>query len=248
MNYYDVWNILKVDNSDFKALEYHSAQLVIKQVEANFSSFFSLLKLKSEGKYQKKVKLPKYLDKDGYNVISFNQFKKKELKNGYVTLPKTKNLRFKVKNTNLHFINVVPKNDYIQVNFIYKKEEKELKVDNKRYMAIDLGIDNLATCTSNVMQSFIVDGKKVKHINQFYNKKIAQVKSELKVKNNKEKSHKTRQLTLKRNNKIDDYFHKASRHIINQAVSNDVRTIIVGHNKNWKQEVNMGRFNNQKFV
>ena len=248
LNYYDVWNILKVDNADFKALEYHSAQLVIKQVEANFSSFFSLLKLKSEGKYQKKVHLPKYLDKDGYNVISFNQFKKRELKDGYVTLPKTKSLRFKVKNTNLHFINVVPKNDYIQVNFIYKKEEKEFKTDNRRYMAIDLGIDNLATCTSNVMQSFIVDGKKVKHINQFYNKKMAQVKSELKVKNNKEKSHKTRQLTLKRNNKIDDYFHKASRHIINQAVSNDVRTIIVGHNKNWKQEVNMGKFNNQKFV
>lgn len=244
LNYYDVWNILKVDNSDFKALEYHSAQLVIKQVEASFSSFFSLLKLKSEGKYQKKVKLPKYLDKDGYNVISFNQFKKRELKNGYVTLPKTKNLRFKVKNTNLHFINVVPKNDYIQVNFIYKKEENELKTDNRRYMAIDLGIDNLAACTSNVMQSFIIDGKKAKHINQFYNKKMAQAKSELKVKNNKEKSHKTRQLTLKRNNKIDDYFHKASRHIINQAVSNDVRTIIVGHNKNWKQEVNMGRFNN----
>ena len=244
LNYYDVWNILKIDNPDFKALEYHSAQLVIKQVEANFSSFFSLLKLKSEGKYQKKVKLPRYLDKDGYNVISFKQFKKRELKDGYVTLPKTKNLRFKIKNTNLHFINVVPKNDYIQVNFIYKKDEKPILDDNKRYMAIDLGVDNLATCTSNVMQSFIVDGKKVKHINQFYNKKMAQVKSELKTKNNKEKSHRTRQLTLKRNNKIDDYFHKVSRHIINQAVSNDIRTIIVGHNKNWKQEVNMGRFNN----
>ena len=248
LNYYDVWNILKIDNPDFKALEYHSAQLVIKQVEANFSSFFSLLKLKSEGKYQKKVRLPKYLDKDGYNVVSFNQFKKKELKNGYVTLPKTKNLKFKVKNTNLHFINVVPKNDYIQVNFIYKKNEKELKQDNGRYLAIDLGVSNLAACTSNVMQSFIVDGKKVKHMNRFYNKKIAQVKSELKIKNNKEKSYKTRQLTLKRNNKIDDYFHKTSRHIINQAVSNDIRTIIVGHNKNWKQEVDMGKQNNQTFV
>ena len=84
LNYYDVWNILKVDNPDYKALEYHAAQLVIKQVQANFSSFFSLLKLKSKGQYNKKVKLPKYLPKDGYNVISFNQFKKKELKNGYV--------------------------------------------------------------------------------------------------------------------------------------------------------------------
>ncbi len=248
LNYYDVWNLLKVDNPDYKALEYHSAQLVIKQVEANFSSFFSLLKLKSQGKYNKKVRLPKYLDKDGYNVISFNQFKKKDLKDGYVTIPKSKTLKFKVKNTNLHFINVIPKNDYLIVNFIYKKQEKELKKDNGKYMGIDLGVDNLTTCTSNAIPSFIIDGKKVKHINQFYNKKIGEVKSELKKKNNKEKSHKTRQLTLKRNNKIDDYFHKASRYIINQAVSNDVRTIIVGHNKNWKQEVNIGKINNQKFV
>jgi putative transposase len=123
-----------------------------------------------------------------------------------------------------------------------------LKDDNGKYLAIDLGIDNLATCTSNENQNFIIDGKKVKHINQFYNKKIGEVKSELKKKNNSEKSHKTRQLTLKRNNKIDDYFHKVSRYIINRVVSNDIRTIIVGHNKNWKQEVNIGKINNQKFV
>ena len=248
LNYYDVWNILKKDNPDYKAIDSHAAQLVIKQVEANFSSFFSLLKLKKQGKYDKKVNLPTYLDKDGYNVISFNQFKRRELKNGYVSLPKSKTLRFKVKNTSLHFINIVPKNDYIQVNFIYKKQEKELKKDNGKYMSIDIGVDNLATCFSNVGKTFIVDGKKVKHINQFYNKKIGEVKSELKKKNNKEKSHKTRQLTLKRNNKIDDYLHKTSRYIISQAASNDVRTIIVGHNKNWKQEVSIGKANTQNFV
>ena len=248
LNYYDVWNMLKIDNPDFKALNAHTSQLVIKQVETSFSSFFSLLKLKQQGKYQKKVKLPHYLPKNGYNVVSFNQFKKKELKDGYVSLPKSKNLKFKIKHTNLHFISVVPKKDYIQVNFIYKQSEKELKPDNHKYLAIDLGVDNLATCTSNVMQSFIIDGKKVKHINQFYNKKTSEVKSELKIKNNKDYSHRTRQLTLKRNNKIDDYFHKTSRYIINQAVSNDIRTIIVGHNKNWKQEVKIGSMNNQKFV
>ncbi len=248
LNYYDVWNILKKDNPDYKAIDSHAAQLVIKQVEANFSSFFSLLKLKKQGKYDKKVHLPTYLDKDGYNVISFNQFKRLELKNGYVSLPKSKTLRFKVKNTSLHFISIVPKNDYIQVNFIYKKQEKELKKDNGKYMSIDIGVDNLATCFSNVGKTFIVDGKKVKHINQFYNKKIGEVKSELKKKNDKEKSHKTRQLTLKRNNKIDDYLHKTSRYIISQAASNDVRTIIVGHNKNWKQEVSIGKANTQNFV
>ena len=248
LNYYDVWNILKKDSPDYKAIDSHAAQLVIKQVEANFSSFFSLLKLKKQGKYDKKVHLPTYLDKDGYNVISFNQFKRRELKNGYVSLPKSKTLRFKVKNTSLHFINIVPKNDYIQVNFIYKRQGKELKKDNGKYMSIDIGVDNLATCFSNIGKTFIVDGKKVKHINQFYNKKIGEVKSELKKKNDKEKSHKTRQLTLKRNNKIDDYLHKTSRYIISQAASNDVRTIIVGHNKNWKQEISIGKANTQNFV
>ena len=248
LNYYDVWNILKKDSPDYKAIDSHAAQLVIKQVEANFSSFFSLLKLKKQGKYDKKVNLPTYLDKDGYNVISFNQFKRRELKNGYVSLPKSKTLRFKVKNTSLHFINIVPKNDYIQVNFIYKRQGKELKKDNGKYMSIDIGVDNLATCFSNIGKTFIVDGKKVKHINQFYNKKIGEVKSELKKKNDKEKSHKTRQLTLKRNNKIDDYLHKTSRYIISQAASNDVRTIIVGHNKNWKQEISIGKANTQNFV
>ena len=248
LNYYDVWNLLKKDNPDFKAIDSHSAQLVIKQVEANFSGYFSLCKLKKQGKYQKKVRPLKYLPKDGYNIISFNWFKKRDLKNGYVSLPKSKTLRFKVKHTNLHFINVVPKNDYVQVNFIYKEPEKKELEDNKKYMAIDLGIDNLATCTSNASQTFIIDGKKVKHINHFYNKKFAEVKSQLKQKHNKEKSHRTRQLTLKRNNKIIDYFHKASRYIINQAVFKDIRTIIVGHNSGWKQEVSLGKVNNQNFV
>ena len=78
------------------------------------------------------------------------------------------------------------------MNFIYKQEEKEIKLDNNRYLAVDLGVDNLATCTSNVMQSFIVDGKKVKHINQFYNKKVGEVKSELEKKNKRKYSHRTR--------------------------------------------------------
>ena len=244
LNYYDVWNILKKDNPDYRALEYHSAQLVIKQVEQNFKSFFSLLKLKQQGAYSRQVKLPKYKEKTGYNVVCFNQFKKKELDKGIVCLPKTKNLKFHVQNKNINFISVVPKNDYIQVNFIYKKDEKKLKGDNQRYLAIDLGVDNLATCTSNAIQSFIVDGKKLKHINQFYNKKISEVKSELEKKNKRKWSHKTRQLTLKRNSKVLDYMHKASRYIINQAVSNGINTVVIGHNKNWKQEINIERFNN----
>lgn len=223
LNYYDVWNLLKKDNPDYKALEYHSAQLVIKQVEQDFRSFFSLLKLKQQGAYSKRVKLPKYKDKAGYNVVCFNQFKKRELDKGIVCLPRS-DLKFHVQNRNVNFISVVPKNDYIQVNFIYGKDEKEQKSDNGRYMAVDLGVDNLATCTSNVVRSFIVDGRKVKHVNQFYNKKMAEAKSELEKSNGRKWSHRTRQLTLKRNSKVSDCMHKASRYIINQAVSNGINS------------------------
>ena len=249
LNYYDVYHKMVEDkNPDFYALQYHSAQLVIKDVESNFASFFGLLKLKKQGKYDKKVKLPKYLPKDGYHVLKFDTINKREFKKtGYIKLPKT-NLKFKTKQKNIKFVSITPKNDYVVIAFMSKVNEKPSKKDNGRYFAIDIGINNLATVSSNFEKPFIIDGKKVKHINQFYNKKISEVKSELKKKNNKEYSHRTRQLTLKRNNKIEDYFHKASRYIINQAVSKNVSTIIVGHNKNWKQEVNMGTSNNQKFV
>ena len=248
LNYYDVWNLLKKDNPDFKALNSHSSQLVIKQVEAAFAAFFSLLKLKKEGKYDRKVRLPKYLPKDGYNVVSFNQFKAKELKDGYVTLPRSKTLRFKVKNRNLHFINVVPRHDEIVVSFVYRKAEPEFKPDNGRYMAVDLGVDNLATCTSNVARALIVDGKKVKFVNRNFNKDLAKARSELERKNGLWHSRRTRRITSKRNRRIEDYFHKASRYLINQAASKDIRTIIVGHNREWKQEVGLGRETNQKFV
>lgn len=121
-----------------------------------------------------------------------------------------------------------------------------LKQDNKRYASIDLGLNNLATVGSNVMKPFIINGKPLKSINQFYNKKLAKLKSNLK--DEKKTSNRIKRLHFKRNNKIKDYLHKASRCIINQLVSNSINTLIIGHNKKWKQEINIGSVNNQKFV
>ena len=59
---------------------------------------------------------------------------------------------------------------------------------------------------------------------------------------------KIKQLTNKRNNKIKDYLHKSSRMLVNQLVSNNVSVIVIGHNKEWKQDINIGKVNNQKFV
>lgn len=98
------------------------------------------------------------------------------------------------------------------------------------------------------MQPFIINGRPLKHINQFYNKKLAERKSILDTRNKKKTSKKVQSLTFKRNQRIDDYLHKSSRYLINQLVSNHIHTLIIGKNKEWKQEINIGKKNNQNFV
>ena len=128
---------------------------------------------------------------------------------------------------------------------VYEVKESELKEDNNRYCGIDLGLNNLATVTSNISESYIINGRPVKSINQYYNKKKAQLQSKLK---DQKTSKRIQRLTLKRNNKINDYFHKTSSYIVNQLVSNSINTIIIGHNKDWKQDINIGSKNNQSFT
>ncbi|MCM1217979.1 MAG: RNA-guided endonuclease TnpB family protein [Lachnospiraceae bacterium] len=132
---------------------------------------------------------------------------------------------------------------------IYERQEKQQRMDNQKYLSIDCGIDNLATCSSNTIPSFIINGRPVKSINQFCNKRVSDLKSKLEKQNNGQRSSKRIHNTWrKRNFKIKDYFHKTSHYIINQCVENDINTIVIGRNKGWKQETNLGKRNNQNFV
>ena len=121
-----------------------------------------------------------------------------------------------------------------------------LSDNNDRYCSIDLGLNNLATIGSNVIKPIIINGKPLKSINQFYNKRVSNLKS--KLKDGKKTSRRIKSLTDKRNNKIKDYLHKASTLLVNQLVSNDLNTLIIGNNKSWKQDINIGKRNNQNFV
>jgi putative transposase len=121
-----------------------------------------------------------------------------------------------------------------------KKKETNLKLRRKNVAAIDLGLCNLATVTFNQNKNpLLIKGGVLKSTNHYFNKKLAKYKSICK---------KTDKLYLKRNNKIKDYLHKSSRYIINQLVSNNVGTLVIGHNKYQKQEINIGKKNNQNFV
>ena len=109
--------------------------------------------------------------------------------------------------------------------------------DNQKYLSIDLGINNLATITTNIkkIKPLIINGKPLKSINQYYNKHNSELKSILEKRNKKKQSKQLNKLTIKRNNKINDYLHKASRHIVSLAKEKEINTIIIGKNENWKQ-------------
>lgn len=234
----------KNNQQDYIALPRKVSQQVIYQVDQNFKSFFNSLK---SNNIKHKVSIPKYLDKDGrYEVIYTNQaISGKLLKQNILQLSGLKELNLQIKHNNVKQVRLIHKGNHIVIEILYEVKEKEY-INNNRYCSIDLGINNLCTIGSNVIKPIIINGKPLKSINQYYNKKLAELKSQQKNKQfNKQKIQK---LNFKRNNKINDYLHKSSKYIVNHLISNNVTNLVIGLNKEWKQETNIGKRNNQNFV
>ena len=237
------------NNPDYRALPAKVAQHTQMLVDRNFKSFFGLLKLKSQGKYTKPIKIPKYLNKKaGRQVLHYAKDALSFKTKGFIQLSKT-NLKIKTKLTKdvVQFVRLVPRNHYFSIEIGYHVNEPELKVNNN-VLAIDIGVNNIASCVTTDGDKLLVNGKPLKYINHNYNKAVADAKSKLKTTHNQNSSHYIRQITNKRNNRINDYLHKITTYIVNHAVSKDIGTIVVGYNKEWKQDTNMGKVNNQNFV
>jgi putative transposase len=244
LNYNNLNNLfVNTKQIDYYNLPSKVSQQTLKMVEQNFKSFFGLLK-SNPGK---KNKIPKYLDKSSNFLTTWtNQaisFKRK----GYIKLSGT-NVFIKTKIKEIKQVRVIPKKCQFIIEILYEVGEKDKKICNKKYASIDLGINNLMTLSSNIGKSIIINGKPLKSINQYYNKKKSSLQSELEKIHGKKSSKKINKLTNKRENKINDYLHKSSRIVINHLVSSNINTLVVGYNKEWKQEINIGKRNNQNFV
>lgn len=141
-------------------------------------------------------------------------------------------------------------NYYIIEVYYSIRKIKEIE-DNNKYCSIDLGVNNLATVTSNTknFKPFIINGKPIKSVNQFYNKKMKKYRGKLISDKRRYKSSKRiKRICNKRTNKINDYFHKASNLIVKKIVENDINTLIIGKNDGWKKGCNLGNVNNQNFI
>ena len=247
--------LTKEKQVDYITLPRKVSQQVIYQVDQSMTSFFKLLKLKNKGEYERNVSLPYYKEKLGRNLLIFtNQaISKKQLEtNKIIKFGKNIQTTIHTKQELIQQVRVVPHgHDYIVVEVLYNKPEPLLKQDNQRYMSIDLGINNLCTIGTNCKEinNVIINGKPVKSINQYYNKHVAKYKSiQSKSKSKTAYTKKLQTLRIKRENKLNNYLHKTSRYIVNHLVSNNINTLIIGYNKEWKQETNIGKVNNQKFI
>ena len=237
------------NNVDYRALPAKVSQQTMKLVDKNFKSFFNLLKEKKQCNYSKSVRIPSYLDKDGFfpAIYTVQAISKQSLRENIIKLSQTC-IEIKTHVNNPCQVRVVPKLCYIVIEVLYKVSEQALQKNNGRYCAIDIGVNNLAAVSSNVEHPFIINGRPLKSINQYYNKKSSYYKSILKKRNEKNTSNRLKSLVNKRNKKIDDYLHKASRLLVNQLADRSITTLVIGRNKDWKQDINIGNVNNQNFV
>lgn len=143
-------------------------------------------------------------------------------------------------------VRVIPQATCYVVEVIYEKKEQDLNLDKDNFLSIDLGLNNLCSCISDVgIKSFIVNGKIIKSFNQWYNKKRARLMSYI---GDKGTSKRLRRLNNYRNFWIEDKIHKVSRFIVNICIENNIGNLVVGLNKGWKNGVNLGKRINQKFV
>ena len=259
LNYEKNYALLKTSDN-YKLLNSNMAQQILKEVDGSFKSFFGLLKLAKKGKYSfRDCKLPKYLPKDGYTtlVIGFVRLNGNKLilpySNSYskthkrveITIPPIL-LDKKVKE-----IRIIPKANarFFEIQYIYEAECVQRNLNTNNALALDLGINNLVTAVSNSGKSFIIDGKKLKSINQWYNKQNARLQS-VKDKQHfgRKPTNRQRAICRARNNKVNDYMNKVARKIIDYCIKNDIGTLVVGYNETFQKSSYMGKQNNQSFV
>ena len=259
LNYQKNYALLKTSDN-YKLLNSNMAQQILKEVDCSFKSFFELLKLAKKGKYSfKDCKLPNYLPKDGYTtliigfvrlngnklILPFSNTYKKTHQSVEITIPPVL-LDKKIKE-----IRIIPKANarFFEIQYIYETECIQRNLNTKNALAIDLGINNLVTAVSSKGNTFIIDGKRLKSINQWYNKEIARLQS-IKDRQHygKRPTNKQKSITLNRNNKVNDYMSKVARKVIDYCILNDIGTLVVGYNETFQQSSNISKTNNQTFV
>ena len=251
LGYNKIYHLVK-EQPDYQALPRKVSQQVLKTLDKNWQSFFaaSIAYQKNPSLFTGRPKLPKYKHKTkGRNLLTYTiqAISQTWLKKGIVKLSGT-DIFIPTKAKNIAQARIIPRIGQYIIEVVYERDENVTVTNAEAIAAIDIGVDNLAALTSNQtgFMPILVNGRPLKSLNQFYNKTKAVLQSHLK--SEKATSTKIQKLTAKRNNRVDNYLHQASRWIINYLDSLGIGTLVIGQNPLWKQAVNNGKPNNQSFT
>lgn len=239
---------------EFSKLKQYSINLkivqnIVDKLKNDWTSYWKLLKMKKNKTYDEKINIPRYKKK--YNLVEYNNqvISKKKLKQGYIGTDKMKQ---GIKIANRHKVldckcfRTYNKNDKILCELIYEKEIEQVK-KNDRVASIDIGLENLFTIAFNYNKKGIsIKGTKLKVINQYFNKEKARLQSMLP--NKQYVSKFINQLLYKRTEQLRNYIGYYTNKLIEILRTERISKLVVGYNKGWKQEINIGSKNNQSFV
>ena len=242
--------LCKENQVDFRNLPSVVSQQVVAQVFSVTKSWIRSKKeyKKNPSKFNSEPKLPKYKRGKKQNMVVFTTSACRLKNDGCIHFIKNiiQPIKTNIGDNKLCQVRIIPQATCYVVEVIYEKKEQNLNLNKDNVLSIDLGLNNICTCISNVgISPFIVNGKVIKSFNQWYNKKKARLMSLI---GDKGTSRRINKMTCYRNCWISDKIHKISRYIIDICRSNNIGTIVIGQNRGWKQEINLGKRINQKFV
>jgi putative transposase len=252
LNYNEVQRRMQ-SHEAYKALPAKVSQQVLMQLHHDWDAFFKARDAYNEdpSKFLGRPKLPKYKHKtEGRNMLVYTIQAISRGKNGLkrgIIKPSMLSIEVQTKQKDVDQVRIVPRKGFYVVEVVYEKEVKQAPVNPAYYAGIDIGMNNLVALTSNKphFKSILVNGRPVKSVNQFYNKRKAELQKKL---GHTGTTKRMERMTNKRNRRIDHYMHTASKRIIDVLIKEGIGTLVIGKNDRWKQEANMGKRNNQNFV
>jgi len=254
------------DNLHYKVLGGQCAQQTLKSVSESFTSFNKLLQLFFKGEINK-PRMPRYRTKGGLAPISFPaQALQFDAQTGECRIPISQenaasvkehfglselrlNGAFGIRSETIVELRILPRNNEFYGEYVYTHGNDgatcHLGLDPSHALAIDHGLNNWLTCVSTRGKSFIVDGRKLKSINQNYNRRVATLKT---GKPEKYWDFELARISEKRNRQVRDAINKAARLVINHCLQNRIGHVVFGWNEGNKDGINIGTKNNQEFV
>lgn len=248
------------NSPNYKMLNSNMAQQILKEVDGSFKSFFGLLKLAKKGRHSfKDCKLPNYLPKDGFTtlVIGFVRLNGNKLILPYSNMFRKTHEPVEIKippilvDKKIKEIRILPKSKarFFEIQYTYEAEYIQRNLNQNNTLALDLGLNNLVTAVSSEGRSFIIDGKRLKSINQWFNKENARLQSIKDKQGNKRKTtNRQKILADKRSRQVNDYMSKTAKKIIDYCIVHNVGTLVIGYNETFQRNSDIGKQNNQNFV